>query len=112
VVVDGDRKLLLRALLSDDVLVQELLDLLRCGERRARASVLEAVVVCDDVVADFDAFITNEDRGPRDELTDIVLVLVAEGAAQDLGFPGFFHHAVALALTVQPVAREPRPSCE
>ena len=31
--------------------------------------------------------------GPGNELADVVLVLVAEGAPQDLGFPGLFHHA-------------------
>ena len=37
--------------------------------------------------------------GPGDELADVVLVLVAEGAPQDFGFPGLFHHAEPLALS-------------
>jgi len=93
VVVDRDGQLLLGALLADDVLVEELLDFLRGGQRRAGAPVLEPVVVGDDVVADFNALVANEDGRTRDELSDVVLILVAEGAAQDLGFPGLFHHA-------------------
>ena len=93
VVVDGDGELLLGPLLADHVLVEELLDFLRRGQRRAGAAVLEAVVVGDDVVADLDALIADEDGRTGDELADVVLVLVAEGAAQDLGLAGFFHHA-------------------
>jgi hypothetical protein len=54
--------------------------------------VLEPVVVGDDVVADLDALVADEDRRARDQLADVVLVLVAEGAPQDFGFPGLFHH--------------------
>ncbi len=99
VVVDRDGQLLLGAFLADDVFVEELLDFLRGRQRRAGAAVLEAVVVGDDVVADLDALVADEDRGPRDELPDVVLVLVAERAAQDLGFPGLFHHAVSWAVS-------------
>ena len=82
VVVDGDRELLLGQLLADDVLVEELLDLGRRGQRRARAAAVEAVVVRDDVVADLDALVADEDRRARDQLADVVLILVAERAAQ------------------------------
>ena len=92
VVVDGDGELLLRPLLADDVLVEELLDFLRGRQRRARAAVLEPVVVGDDVVADLDALVADEDRRARDQLADVVLVLVAERAPQDFGFAAFLHH--------------------
>ena len=62
------------------------------------AAVLEPVVVGDDVVADLDALVADEDRRARDQLPDVVLVLVAEGATQDFGFPGLFHHVEALRL--------------
>ena len=65
VVVDGDGELLLGPLLADDVLVEELLDFLRRRQRRAGAAVLEAVVVRDDVVADLDALVADEDRRAR-----------------------------------------------
>ena len=92
VVVDGDGELLLGPFLADDVLVEELLDFLRGRQRRAGAAVLEPVVVRDDVVADLDALVADEDGRAGDELPDVVLVLVAEGAPQDLGFAGLFHH--------------------
>ena len=38
-------------------------------------------------------FICDECVEVCNELPDVVLVLVAEGAAQDLSFPGLFHHA-------------------
>src|SRR5690349_3128524 len=95
VVVDGNRELLLRLFLADDVLVEELLDLLRDGQGRARAAArLEAVVVRDDVVADLDAFIADEDGGAGNELADVVLILVAERAAENLAFAVFLDHVV------------------
>ena len=92
VVVDRDGELLLGPFLADDVLVEELLDFLGRRQRGAGAAVLEPVVVGDDVVADLDALVADEDGRSGDELADVVLVLVAERATQDLGFPGFFHH--------------------
>jgi hypothetical protein len=69
-VVDGDRQLLLGALLADDVLVEELLDLGRGGQRGADPAVLEPVVVGDDVVADLDALVADEDRRPCERRSD------------------------------------------
>ena len=93
VVVDRDRELLLGLFLADDVLVEELLDFLRDRQRRAGAAArLEPVVVRDDVVADLDALIADEDRRARNQLADVVLILVAEGAAEDLAVAGFLDH--------------------
>ena len=95
VVVDRDRELLLGLFLADDVLVEELLDFLRDRQRRAGAAArLEPVVVGDDVVADLDALVADEDRRARNQLADVVLVLVAERAAEDLAFAGFFDHGL------------------
>ena len=93
VVVDRDRQLLLGLLLPDHVLVEELLDLLGNRQRRSgSAPRLEPVVVRDDVVADLDALIADEDRRARNQLADVVLILVAEGAAKDLAVAGFLDH--------------------
>jgi hypothetical protein len=97
VVVDRDGELLLRLFLADDVLVEELLDLLRDRQGGAGAAArLEPVVVGDDVVADFDALVADEDRRARNELADVVLVFIAERAAEDLAVAGFFDHGVRL----------------
>ena len=93
VVVDRDGELLLGLFLADDVLVEELLDFLGDRQRRAgSAPGLEAVVVGDDVVADLDALIADEHGRARNQLADVVLVLVAERTAQDLAVAGFFDH--------------------
>ena len=89
VVVPGSHPAQLTTLTRRAELVEELLDLLRRGQRRARALGLEPVVVGDDVVADLDALVTDEHGRACDELADVVLILVAEGAAQDFVFAGF-----------------------
>src|SRR5204863_2627851 len=77
----------------DDVLVEELLDLLRDRQGGPGAAArLELVVVRDDVVADLDAPVADEDGRTRDQLADVVLVLIAERAAENLAFAGLFHH--------------------
>ena len=43
----------------------------------------EAIIVRDDVVTDFDTLIADEDGGTGDELTDVVLIFVAERTTQD-----------------------------
>ena len=93
VVVDRDRELLLGAFLADHVLVEELLDFRRRGQRRADAAVLEPVVVGDDVVADLDALVADEDRRSGNQLADVVLILVAERAAKNLGLAVLLDHA-------------------
>ena len=104
VVVDRDGELLLGLFLADDVLVEELLDFLRHRQRRAGAAArLELVVVGDDVVADLDALVADEDRRARDQLADVVLILVAERAAEDFAVAGFLAmwFIVAPALSCQ-----------
>ena len=91
VVVDGDRQLLLGLLLADHVLVEELLDLVGDGQARLVAAAFDPAVVGDDVVADVHALVADEDGGAGDQLADVVLVLVAEGAAEDFAVPGLLH---------------------
>src|SRR5439155_14911020 len=73
------------------------------------------VVVGDDVVADFNALVADEHSRAGDELPNVVLVLVAEGAPQDLSFPGLFHHtAVTLSLSAfsARLSAGPQPTVE
>jgi hypothetical protein len=93
VVVDGNRQLLLGLLLTDDILIQEFLDLLWHWQRRVCTPVLEPVVIRDDVVADLDTLVANEDGWSGDELPDIILIFVAKRATEDLGFAAFFCHS-------------------
>src|SRR5262249_19981638 len=95
VVVDRDGQLLLGDLLADDVLVEELLDLVRYGQRGLVGAALDPAVIRDDVVADVDALVADEDRGTGDQLADIILVLVAEGATEDFRLAVFLHRPTA-----------------
>ena len=95
VVVDRDRQDLLRRLLADHVLVEDLPDLVRrrqlaaVGPRRLAAGALLA----DDVVAELDALVADEHRRARDQLADLVLALAAERAVEELvARRGFVRH--------------------
>ena len=83
VVVHRDREDLLGALLADHVVVEDGLDLGRLGDRRqAEALRLLLDLLGDDVVAEADALVADVDRGPGDELLDLLLALPAERAGE------------------------------
>jgi hypothetical protein len=84
VVVDGDRQYFFRALLADDVLVEDSLDLVRLRELFAGLFRFLLELLANDVVAEFDALVADEDRRPRDQLANLVLALAAEGAIEEL----------------------------
>src|SRR5690606_28312489 len=84
VVVHGHGQRLLGAGLADHVLVEDLEDLARLGQRAARALRLLLELLADDVVAQLDALIADEHARARDQLADFVLALPAERAIQDL----------------------------
>src|SRR5438552_1650874 len=81
-VVDRDGKDLLRSILDDDVLVEDVLDLGGLGQRAELAALLLFPLLGDDVVAELDALVADVDRRARDQLADVVLALPAEGALQ------------------------------
>ena len=74
VVIYGDRQDFLRDVLTDDVLIEDRADLVRnrqVGLRPFRA-VLALRLFADDVVAELDALVADEDRGPGDsELSQV-----------------------------------------
>src|SRR5690606_3457345 len=84
VVVHRHRQRLLRPLLADHVLVEDLEDLLGLGQRAAGALRLLLELLADDVVAQLHAFIADEHARARDQLADLVLALPAERAAEAL----------------------------
>ncbi len=83
VVVDRDGQRLLRALLADDVLVQDLLDLVRLRELVPRPLGAVFQLFPNDVVAELDALVAHEHRRTGDQLADLVLALSTEGAVQE-----------------------------
>ena len=82
VIVHRDRQDLLRMALADDVIVQDLADFLRRRNPVARLDQRGFVLLADDVHAELDALVANEDRGTRDQFADFVLALAAERAIQ------------------------------
>jgi hypothetical protein len=84
VVVHGHRERLLRALLADHVLIENLLDFGRLGELVARTLGAVFELLTDDVIAELDALVANENRRTGDQLANFMLTLAAERAVQQL----------------------------
>ncbi len=82
VVVDRDRENLLRMLLADHVIVQHLADFLRRRNSITRLHQRGFVLLANDVHAEFDALIADENGGAGDQFADFVLALPAERAIQ------------------------------
>src|ERR1700688_678090 len=80
--MDCDGKHLLGVVLADDVVVENLADLLRGRNFVARFRQGRLVLLADDVHAKLDAFVTNEDGWPGNELAHLVLALAAERAVE------------------------------
>ena len=78
VVMDRDREHLLRVVLADHVVVEDLADFLRRRDAVARLHQRGFVLLADDVHAQLDALVANEDGRPRNQLADLVLALAAE----------------------------------
>src|SRR3984885_7055607 len=82
VVMDGDREHLLGMALADHVVVQDLADFLRRRNPVARLHQRGFVFLANDVHAELNAFVADEDGRARDQLPDFVLALAAERAIQ------------------------------
>src|SRR5205823_5927470 len=104
VVVDRDRERLLRLLLTDHVLIEDVLDLRRCGYLGDRFGNFALFVFREDLVAEGDALVADVDRRARDELPDRVLRLSAKRTAQVF----VVGHGRGLQMT--PPGREGRPT--
>src|SRR5580700_1100979 len=79
-IMDRDREHLLGVVLADDVVVEGLADRLRGRNIVARFRQRRLVLLANDVHAQFDTLVANEDGRPGDELAHLVLALAAERA--------------------------------
>ena len=82
VIVDRDRQRLLRVLLPDHVLVEDVLDLVRRRDLSDRLGNLALFVLSENLVAEGDALVANVDRRAGNELPDRVFRFAAERAAE------------------------------
>ena len=81
-IVHGDRQHALGLRLADDIIIQHFADFAR--RRNAFLALHERgfVLLADNVHAELDAFIADENSRARDELADLVLALAAERAVE------------------------------
>jgi len=77
-VVDSYSQLLFRPVLAHDVLIEESFDLRRLGEMDVLRRGFVILILVDDVLANPNAFVTNEYGGSRNQFTNVILTLVAE----------------------------------
>src|SRR5437016_167859 len=108
VVVDRDGQDLLRPLLADHVLVEDVLDLGGFGERADLAALLFFPLLGDDVVAELDALVTDVHRRAGDQFADVILALPAERALQGSVAFARSSHRPSTSAPAPPMPR-PRP---
>jgi hypothetical protein len=84
VVVDRHRERLLRNVLSDDVGVEEVVDLPGLGQLRQTDLGALVQLLLDDLVAEIDALVADVDAGTGDEFLDLLLALPAERALEQV----------------------------
>src|SRR5881628_3727752 len=108
VVVDRDGEDLLRPLLADHVLVEDVLDLGGFGERADLAALLFFPLLGDDVVAELDALVTDVHRRAGDQFADVILALPAERALQGSVAFARSSHRPSTSAPAPPMPR-PRP---
>src|SRR5699024_5204915 len=93
VVVDRDGERPLGRVLTDDVLLQEVEDLLRLGQLAQPEVAGLGQLLLDDLVAQVDALVADVHAGARDQLLDLLLALPAEGALQQVAALTHSRHA-------------------
>ena len=84
VVVDGYRERLLGLVLTDDVAVEEVIDLARLRQLVEAELTGLGELFLDDLVTQVDALVADVDARARDQLLDLLLALPAEGALEQV----------------------------
>ena len=108
VVVDGDGERLLRRLLPDHVLLEEVEDLAGLGQLdQAQLGGLGQLLL-DDLVAEVDALVADVDPWTGDQLLDLLLTLTAERAFQQVATVTDACHGESFLTTDQPPRRRGR----
>ena len=95
-VVDGDRKCTLGAVLTDHPGIEEFEYFTRLWERKTRGCALRFSVFGDNFIAQVDTLVANVNAGSPNELADLLLALSAEGALEGLSSVGQSTHVCLL----------------
>ena len=101
-VIDSDSQNFFRALLTDDIVVEDIFDFVRYRQMiLLGAAAIFLHLFTDDIVAKINTFIANKYRWPSNQFADFVLALATEGAVQQLAaivthFSGFVAHPAIL----------------
>ena len=77
-VIDGDSELLLRFILADYVLIEKPFDLGWLWKMYVFGRRFVILIFIDDVLANANALVTDEDSRPRDQFTNVILAFIAE----------------------------------
>src|ERR1041384_6769110 len=80
--INGDGEFFLGLFLPDDVIIEEGFDLDRLRQRRTARSRFLLLIICDDLVADINAFVAKITGRLGHQLLDFVLRFTAERTAQ------------------------------
>src|SRR5690606_2792277 len=109
VVVDRHRERLLRLVLTDDVGVEELVDLPRLGQVVPLELGGLGELLLDDLVAEIDALIADVDAWTGNELLDLLLALSTERALQQVSPVADACHPRYSFAWDRPALRDPCP---
>src|SRR6516162_8969912 len=91
-------------ILANDVIIENLVDLPRRRDAVAGFAESGLGLLANDILAQLNAFIADEHRRPRDELTHLVLALTAERAIERI--LGIAACDLGLCLPSLPSARQ------
>jgi hypothetical protein len=81
-IVDRDREHALGAVLADHIIIEDLADLGRSRNAVPRFHEGGLGLLADDIIAQLDAFIADEDGRSGDELANLMLRFAAERAVE------------------------------
>src|SRR5262249_35272427 len=114
VIIDRDREHLLSVTLTDDIVIENFAYLLRGRNAVARLHQRGLVLLADDVHAQLDALVADENGRSGDELAHLVLPLAAEREVElflVIAAPAFVHlRPPTKQKSSQPQPRSPTPA--
>ena len=81
-VMHRNRQNALGRCLADNIVIQYIANLARCWYTFTRFHARRFVFFADDIHAKFDAFVTDKDRWPSDQLSHLMLAFATKATVQ------------------------------